>query len=81
LRRPELRRIRVAALFDLLHHSFQTALLGGLPMFNKDLTIAGFDDELWDSIQHEVVRQEEHIELIASENSAGAGHCPHQQIR
>ena len=37
-------------------------------MFNKDMQIAGFDDELWNSIQAEEVRQEEHIELIASEN-------------
>lgn len=37
-------------------------------MFTKDMTIAGFDDELWQAIQNEEVRQEEHIELIASEN-------------
>jgi len=37
-------------------------------MFTKDMTIAGYDDELWDAIQHEEKRQEEHIELIASEN-------------
>ncbi|HEC18000.1 MAG TPA: serine hydroxymethyltransferase [Gammaproteobacteria bacterium] len=37
-------------------------------MFNKDMKIAGFDDELWNAIQAEEVRQEEHIELIASEN-------------
>jgi glycine hydroxymethyltransferase len=39
-------------------------------MFSKDLTIAGFDDELWRAIQDETRRQEEHIELIASENYA-----------
>ncbi len=39
-------------------------------MFTKDMTIAGFDDELWQAIQDENVRQEEHIELIASENYA-----------
>jgi len=39
-------------------------------MFSKDMTIAGFDDELWASIQAEEKRQEEHIELIASENYA-----------
>jgi glycine hydroxymethyltransferase len=32
------------------------------------MTIAGFDDELAAAIAHEAVRQEEHIELIASEN-------------
>ena len=37
-------------------------------MFSKDMQIAGFDDELWAAIQAEEVRQEEHIELIASEN-------------
>ena len=39
-------------------------------MFSKDMTIAGFDDELATAIQHEIRRQEEHIELIASENYA-----------
>lgn len=39
-------------------------------MFTKDMKIAGFDDELWQSIQGEECRQEEHIELIASENYA-----------
>ena len=37
-------------------------------MFTQDMTIAGFDDELWHAIQQEEKRQEEHIELIASEN-------------
>lgn len=37
-------------------------------MFSKDMKIAGFDDELWNAIQAEETRQEEHIELIASEN-------------
>ena len=37
-------------------------------MFTKQMTIAGFDDELWNAIQNEERRQEEHIELIASEN-------------
>jgi len=37
-------------------------------MFTKDMNIASFDDELWQSMQKESVRQEEHIELIASEN-------------
>ncbi|MEX2523935.1 MAG: serine hydroxymethyltransferase [Gammaproteobacteria bacterium] len=38
-------------------------------MFSKDMTIAGFDDELWQAMQGEKRRQEEHIELIASENN------------
>ncbi len=37
-------------------------------MFDKSMQIAGYDDELWAAIQAEEVRQEEHIELIASEN-------------
>ena len=37
-------------------------------MFRKDMTIEGYDDELWAAIQGEERRQEEHIELIASEN-------------
>jgi len=39
-------------------------------MFSKKMTIAGFDDEVWQAMQQEVTRQEEHIELIASENYA-----------
>src|SRR3989338_6393626 len=39
-------------------------------MFSKKMTIAGFDDELWAAIQSEARRQEDHIELIASENYA-----------
>ncbi|WP_126456164.1 serine hydroxymethyltransferase [Sulfuriflexus mobilis] len=39
-------------------------------MFDKSLTIAGFDDELWSAMESERTRQEEHIELIASENHA-----------
>ncbi len=37
-------------------------------MFSKEMHIEGYDDELWSAMQKEVVRQEEHIELIASEN-------------
>ena len=36
--------------------------------FSKDMTLAGYDDELANAIQNEVQRQEDHIELIASEN-------------
>ncbi len=39
-------------------------------MYSKDLNIADFDAELWQAIQNEVRRQEEHLELIASENYA-----------
>ncbi|HGG58351.1 MAG TPA: serine hydroxymethyltransferase [Gammaproteobacteria bacterium] len=37
-------------------------------MFSADMTIAGYDDELQQAIENEARRQEEHIELIASEN-------------
>jgi len=37
-------------------------------MFSKDHTIAKVDPELWSVIQLENTRQQEHIELIASEN-------------
>ena len=39
-------------------------------MFSKTMTIAGFDDELATAIAGEATRQQEHIELIASENYA-----------
>ncbi len=37
-------------------------------MFSSDMTIAGFDPEIHNAIEGERKRQEEHIELIASEN-------------
>jgi glycine hydroxymethyltransferase len=37
-------------------------------MFAKDHTLANVDPELWDAIQKENTRQQDHIELIASEN-------------
>ena len=39
-------------------------------MFSKSMTIAEFDDELAQAISAEQRRQEDHIELIASENYA-----------
>lgn len=39
-------------------------------MFNKAMTIAGYDEDLWQAMERERQRQEEHIELIASENNA-----------
>jgi glycine hydroxymethyltransferase len=39
-------------------------------MFTPDLTIAAFDPELASAMEHERQRQEDHIELIASENYA-----------
>ncbi|MBP4041502.1 serine hydroxymethyltransferase [Aeromonas sp. SrichE-2G] len=37
-------------------------------MLKRDMTIAGYDPQLWQAITDETRRQEEHIELIASEN-------------
>jgi glycine hydroxymethyltransferase len=37
-------------------------------MFSKDMSIADYDADLWSAMQSEATRQEEHIELIASEN-------------
>ncbi len=39
-------------------------------MFSKGMEIAGYDDELWGAIRGEMQRQEDHVELIASENYA-----------
>ena len=39
-------------------------------MFSREMRIAGFDNELWAALQGERQRQEDHIELIASENYA-----------
>lgn len=39
-------------------------------MFPANMNIADFDPELWQAMEAEKVRQEEHIELIASENYA-----------
>jgi len=39
-------------------------------MYKKNLPIANIDPEIWDAMQKELQRQEEHIELIASENYA-----------
>ena len=36
-------------------------------MFTKDMTIESFDPELWAAIKEEEKRQEDHIELIASD--------------
>ncbi|MDX8129456.1 serine hydroxymethyltransferase [Methylomonas sp. LW13] len=39
-------------------------------MFSESMTIKGFDDELFQAMEQERQRQEDHIELIASENYA-----------
>lgn len=39
-------------------------------MFAADMRIAGYDEELAQAIAHELQRQEDHVELIASENYA-----------
>ncbi len=37
-------------------------------MFSKSMNIADFDPDLWTAMRAEEKRQEDHIELIASEN-------------
>ena len=37
-------------------------------MLKREMNIADYDPELWNAMEGEVTRQEEHIELIASEN-------------
>ncbi|WP_404416808.1 serine hydroxymethyltransferase [Marinospirillum sp.] len=37
-------------------------------MFSRKMNIADFDADIWSAMQEEVQRQEDHIELIASEN-------------
>ncbi len=37
-------------------------------MFKNDIKISKYDPELWNAMQAEVQRQEDHVELIASEN-------------
>ena len=54
----------------VFHLNLYTIFVKGDHMFNVDMKIAGFDDELNDSINKEIIRQEEHVELIASENYA-----------
>ncbi len=44
--------------------------IGAYLMFSKQHTIANVDPELWSAIQKENQRQQDHIELIASENYA-----------
>ena len=39
-------------------------------MYSHEMRIAGYDDELAEAIRHERQRQEDHVELIASENYA-----------
>jgi glycine hydroxymethyltransferase len=47
-------------IFSLLSQEMQ--------MLKREMNIADYDAELWAAMEKEVVRQEEHIELIASEN-------------
>src|SRR5213079_1531083 len=47
---------------------FSTARSPRTAMFSRDLTIAKYDSDLYAAMEQEAKRQEEHIELIASEN-------------
>ncbi|VDZ98808.1 serine hydroxymethyltransferase [Salmonella enterica subsp. enterica] len=56
-------------------------------MLKREMNIADYDAELWQAMEQEKVRQEEHIELIALRKlhqparDAGAGVSADQQIR
>ena len=39
-------------------------------MYGNNLSIEAFDKDLWEALESERKRQEQHIELIASENYA-----------
>jgi glycine hydroxymethyltransferase len=55
--------------YCLSNHSLhKTFPIKETTMFKKSMSIAGFDDELFQAIEEERQRQEDHIELIASEN-------------
>lgn len=63
-----LKTVPQAPIYCTMRGFSQPVCLAGVVMFDKEMTIAGFDAEIWSAIQEEEVRQEEHIELIASEN-------------
>src|SRR5690554_2656205 len=44
------------------------SLSPGYPMFDRSRTLDHADPDVWAAVQKENVRQEQHIELIASEN-------------
>jgi glycine hydroxymethyltransferase len=50
------------------HRHLETGVIK--EMFDGTYRISGFDDELASAIEAEKTRQEDHIELIASENYA-----------
>ena len=49
-------------------HLTRKRFSGEKRMLKRDMTIANYDPQLWQAITDETRRQEEHIELIASEN-------------
>jgi glycine hydroxymethyltransferase len=61
-KKPENRRDAVTLRFS--------AAFAGFDMFPRDSRIEGFDPELAQAIANEARRQEDHVELIASENYA-----------
>jgi glycine hydroxymethyltransferase len=59
-----------AGFFAGENHCFPLPVPEEISMFSKSQTIAEFDTDIWHAIQEEERRQEDHIELIASENYA-----------
>src|SRR5690625_7702038 len=65
-RRSRRYRVKIANSHSLVISLF----LSGFPMFDRSRTLDQVDADVWAAIQKENVRQEQHIELIASENYA-----------
>jgi glycine hydroxymethyltransferase len=62
-------RERTAAMQSFARDSANLHTLNGIRMFDRaQSTIAAVDPEVWQAIEQENRRQEDHIELIASEN-------------
>src|SRR5690348_16302874 len=64
-RRHVTRRVRKIARIRRLSHASQR-----IAMYSHEMRIAGYDEELAKAIMEERQRQEDHVELIASENYA-----------
>ena len=55
-------------------HLSRKRFSGDKRMLKRDMTIAGYDPELWQAITDETRRREEHIELIASRTTPAPRH-------
>lgn len=62
--------IEAAGFCILLKLTYNAGLPKEFPMLQNDLSISEYDSDLWNAIEAEAHRQEQHVELIASENYA-----------